>query len=157
MLQYRRIALKVKIYYSYNYDIQSKEQVVNFLTSKDLLPPSNHITMQTLTHSNTDQYHIMMDAAALYIANDITAAVKLQLQEHLESFNSNVENMRDAVEHVTVAAKEFTGKMNDFNDGFHDSAEHLAQATQELSTNFWYSADPPNSSIPLRTCKNISS
>jgi hypothetical protein len=40
--------------------------------------------------------------------------------------------MRDAVEHVTVAEKKITSKMEDFNDGFQESAEQLAQATHEL-------------------------
>ena len=49
------------------------------------------------------------------------------------SFTTEVETMRDAVEHVTVAAKDIKGKMEDFNEGFQETAEQLAQATHELT------------------------
>jgi hypothetical protein len=51
----------------------------------------------------------------------------------METFTANVETMRDAVEHVTAAAKEITGKMDDFKDGFQETAEQLTQATQDFT------------------------
>jgi len=36
----------------------------------------------------------------------------------METFNTNVETMRDAVEHVTKAMKKIMGKMEEFNDSF---------------------------------------
>ena len=39
--------------------------------------------------------------------------------------------MRDTVEHVTTAAKDITNKMGEFHDGFQESAEQLAQVTQD--------------------------
>jgi hypothetical protein len=70
---------------------------------------------------------------AQQVVNDIVIAVTAHLQEHMDMFSSNVDTMRDTVEHVSAAAKDITGKLNEFNDGFQESAEHLAQATQELT------------------------
>ena len=134
-----------------NTDVQSRTQAINFLTSKEYLTAGNPITLQVLAHvlsqlgsaankmpkaftdAITAVVVLVNDYAAQQTTNDIVAAVTTHLQEHLESFATNVENMRDAVEHVTVAAKNITSKLSDFNDGFQESAEHLAQATQELT------------------------
>ena len=89
---------------------------------------------------------LMADAAAQHMADEITAVVKTQLQEHLEAFTTDVETMRDAVEHVTRAAKVITGKMDEFNDGFQETTEQLVQATQELTernNDKTYTADAP--------------
>ena len=51
---------------------------------------------------------LMANVTAQHTANEITLMVKTQLQEHPETFATNVETMRDTVEHVTGAAKEFT-------------------------------------------------
>jgi methyl-accepting chemotaxis protein len=75
----------------------------------------------------------MADAAAQHMADEIMAVVKTQLQEHLEAFATDVETMRDAVEHITRAAKVITGKMDEFNDGFQETTEQLVQAMQELT------------------------
>ena len=132
-------------------DVQSRTQAINFLTSKEYLTAGNPITLQVLAHvlsqlgsaaskmpkaftdAITAVVVLVNDYAAQQVINDIVAAVTTHLQEHLDSFTSNVENMRDAVEHVTTAAKNITNKLSDFNDGFQESAEHLAQATQELT------------------------
>jgi hypothetical protein len=132
-------------------DIRTKEQAVTFLTSKDYLTPGNPINLQVLAHALsqlgsaankmpkalTDGISsivvLINDYAAQQLANEIVATVKAQLQEHIDSFSTNVETMRDAVEHVTNAAKEITGKLNEFGDGFQESAEQLAQATHELT------------------------
>jgi predicted Zn-dependent protease with MMP-like domain len=134
-------------------DTQTRDQAISYLTSKDYLTHGNPITLPVLAHALsqlgsaaskmpkalTDGIAAIVvlinDHAAQKVVNDIANAVTAQLQDHMEAFASNVEKMRDAVdsEHVTVAAKNITGKLNDFNDGFQESAEHLVQATQELT------------------------
>jgi len=74
---------------------------------------------------------LITDVAVQSIADNITI-VKVQLQENMENFNTNIKTMRDAVEHVTEAAKAIIGKMEEFNDSFQETADQLAQATQEL-------------------------
>lgn len=131
--------------------IHTRDQAVKFLTDKDYLNPGNPVDLQTLAHalsqiglaankmpkaltdSITAIVVLINDYATQQTVSDIVTAVKTQLQEHLDTFTSNVETMRDAVEHVTGAMKEMTGKLSEFNDGFHESAEHLVQATQELT------------------------
>jgi ABC-type transporter Mla subunit MlaD len=51
----------------------------------------------------------------------------------METFTANVEMMRNAVEDVIKAAKEITGKMDNFKNGFQETAEQLMQATQEFT------------------------
>jgi hypothetical protein len=132
-------------------DIRTKEQAVEFLTSKDYLTTGNPINLQIIAHALsqlgvaankmpkalTDGISAIVvlinDYATQQIANEIVETVKTQLQEHLDAFTSNVETMRDAVEHVTGATKEITGRLNELNDGFQDSAEQLVQATHELT------------------------
>jgi TolA-binding protein len=75
---------------------------------------------------------LVADATVQHIAEEVTTAVKTHLQEQLESFNTNVEIMRDAVEHVTGTAKEITDKMNDFKDKFQETSKKLAQTSQDL-------------------------
>jgi hypothetical protein len=134
-----------------NNDVQSRAQAIDFLTAKEYLTPGNPVTLQVLAHvlsqlgaaankmpkaftdGITAVVLLMNDYAAQQTINEIVGAVTTHLQEHLDTFSSNVETMRDAVEHVTIAAKDITGKLNEFNDGFHESAEQLAQATQELT------------------------
>lgn len=131
-------------------DMQTKEQAIDYLTAKDYLPPGSSPNLQTLAHilaqlgsAANKMPKVLTDAiAAIAIliedqavsktASEIVQEVKSQLQEYLDTFVGNVDTMRDAVEHVTSAAKEVTGKLNEFNDGFQVSAEHLAQATQDL-------------------------
>ena len=132
-------------------DVQSRTQAINFLTSKEYLTAGNPITLQVLAHvlsqlgsvaskmpkafmdAITAVVVLVNDYTAQQVINDIVAPVTTQLQEHMDSFTSNVENMRDTVEHVTIAAKNITSKLSEFNDGFQESAEHLVQATQELT------------------------
>ena len=134
-----------------NTDVRTKEQAIAFLTIKEYIVPGKPVDLQTLAHILLQFGHsaakmskplmegirsvafLIADAAAQNMADDITTMVKEQLQEHMETFNMNVETMRDAVEHVTEAAKKITGKMEEFNDGFQETAEQLAQATQELT------------------------
>jgi predicted nucleic acid-binding Zn-ribbon protein len=59
--------------------------------------------------------------------------VKSQLQEHIEVFSSNAENMQDAVDHINTATSKITRKIDDFSDEFHETTEQIAQATQELT------------------------
>jgi len=117
---------------------------------KEYIVPGKPVDLQTLAHILLQFGHsaakmskplmegirsvdlLIANAAAQNMANDITTMVKEQLQEHIEDFNMNMETMRDAVEHVTKAAKKITGKMDKLNDGFQDTAEQIAQVTQEL-------------------------
>jgi hypothetical protein len=148
---------------STNNDALTKAQAISLLTAKEYLTPGNPITLQVLAHvisqlgsaaskmpkaftdAVTAVVVLVNDYATQQVTNDIVAAVTTHLQEHLDTFSSNVETMRDAVEHVTIAAKDITGKLNEFNDGFHESAEQLAQATQELTDRTSEKAAPPNS------------
>ena len=134
-----------------NTDVRTKEQAVEFFIAKEYLTPGKPTDLQTLSHilfqfgqpairmpkALTDGIRavafLLADASAQQMADMITATVKSQLQECMASFTTEVETMRDAVEHVTVAAKDIKGKMEDFNKGFQETAEQLAQATHELT------------------------
>ena len=85
---------------------------------------------------------LMNDYAAQQVVNDIVVAITTHLQEHLDVLSSNVDTMRDAVEHVTTAAKDITGRLTEFNDGVQESAEQ--QATQELTDKTTEKASAPN-------------
>jgi len=131
-------------------DVETKEQAIAFLTVKEYIVPGKPVDLQTLAHIPLQFGHSAMkkskplmegirsialliaDVAAQNMVDDITMMVKEQLQEHMENFNMNVETMRDAVEHVTEAAKKIMGKMDELNNGFQDTAEQIAQVTQEL-------------------------
>lgn len=144
-----------------NSDVQSRTQAISFLTSKEYLTDGNPITLQVLAHvlsqlgsaankmpkalidGITAVVVLINDYAAQQVTNDIVAAVTAHLQEHMDTFSSNVDNMRDAVEHVTAAAKNITGKLNEFNDGFQESAEQITQATQELTEKTAEKMTPP--------------
>jgi predicted nucleic acid-binding Zn-ribbon protein len=76
---------------------------------------------------------LLTDVNRQQTADAITTSVKSQLDEYMETFAANVETMRDAVEHIMAAAKEITGKMDDFKDGFQETAEQLMQATQDFT------------------------
>jgi len=133
-----------------NTDIRSKNQAIAYLMAKEYLIPGKPADLQILSHvllqfriNNklpkpvTDGIRavafLMADTSAQQLADEVTTMIKTQIQEQMESFASNVEIMRDVVEHVTEAAKMITSKMEDFNDGFQESAEQLAQATHELT------------------------
>jgi len=133
-----------------NMDVWTEEQVIAFLAVKEYIVPGKPVDLQTLAHILLQFRHwavkmskplmegirsialLITNAAAQNMADDITMMVKEQLQEHMENFNTNVETMRDAVEHITEAAKKITGKMDELNNGFQDTAEQIAQVTQEL-------------------------
>lgn len=132
-------------------DVRTREQAVNFLTSKEYLIHGNPVDLPTLSYvllqlasaasrgpkALTDGIRavalLLTDANRQQTADAITASVKTQLNEYMETFAANVETMRDAVEHVTAAAKEITGKMDDLKDGFQETAEQLTQATQDFT------------------------
>ena len=63
----------------------------------------------------------------------ITDSVKAHLDKYMETFAANIEMMRDAMEYVTMATKEITGKMNNFKDGFQEMGEQLIQAMQDFT------------------------
>ena len=109
--------------------------------AKDYLNSGNPINLQTIAHvlsqlgsaankmpkALTDGIFAVVvlinDYAGQHLVNEIVETVKVQLQEHLDSFTANVETMQDAVEHVTGAAKDITRKMSDFSDGLQESTE----------------------------------
>jgi methyl-accepting chemotaxis protein len=159
-----------------NTDVRTRDDAIGFLTSKEYLLPGKPADILTLSHillqlgtaamrmpkALTDGIRavaiLMTDAAAQHMADEITAVVKTQLQEHLEAFTDDIETMRDAIEHVTGAAKVFTGKMEEFNDSFQETTEQLVQATQELTernNDKTIMADTPRPYLPaynLRKC-----
>jgi methyl-accepting chemotaxis protein len=134
-----------------NTDVRSKEQAINFLTAKQYLIPSKPIDLQTLAYmllqigsapsrgqkQLTDGIRavafLLANANTQRIANKIAEMVKNQLQEHMENFTSGIENMRDAIEHVTIATRSMTGKIDKVKDGLQETMEQLTQATQELT------------------------
>jgi len=134
-----------------NTDVRTKEQALAFLHARDYLVPGKLVDLLTLSNilfqfsyaatkmpkplTNGIQAiaFLLVDATAQHIVEEVTTAVKAHLQEQLESFNVNVETMRDAVEQIMEAAKEITDKMNEFNDKFQETSEKLAQTSQELA------------------------
>ena len=94
-----------------NTDVRSKQQAVDFLTAKQYLIPSNPIDLQALAYvllqlgcattrvpkQVTDGIRavafLLANASAQQITDEITSMVKNQLQEHIEVFSSNTEDM----------------------------------------------------------------
>jgi hypothetical protein len=131
--------------------MRTKEEAIVFLTTKEYLLPGKPADLLTLSHILlqlgtavvrmlkvlTDRIRavaiLMADAAAQHKADEITTIVKIQLQEHMEIFATNIETMRDAAEHVTGAAREITGKMEEINDEFQEKTNQLEQAMQEIT------------------------
>jgi len=131
-------------------NVWSKEQAIEFLTAKQYLTPGNQADLQTIAYillqlgsttgripkQVTDRIRavafLLTNASTQQIMDKITTMVKYQLQEHIEAFTSNIENMWDTIEHVTVATDKITGKKDEFSDDFQVTTEQLAQVTQEL-------------------------
>ena len=127
-----------------------RDQAVNLLTSKECLIHGNPIDLPTLSYvllqlvsavpkgqkALTDRVRavafLLTDMNRQHTADVITESVKSQLDEYMETFAANVETMHNVVEHVTAAAKEITGKMDNFKDGFQETMDQLAQAMHEL-------------------------
>jgi gas vesicle protein len=134
-----------------NTNVRNKQQALTFLQKKEYLVPGKPVDLQTLSHillqfgnaaikvpkTLTDGIRavaiLIADARAQQMAEEITTAVKIQLQEQMETFNTHVENMRDTVEHVTEAAKEITERMDEFKEEFQGSTEEILQVTQDLA------------------------
>jgi hypothetical protein len=134
-----------------NTNVRNKQQALTFLQKKEYLVPCKPVNLQTLSHillqfgntaikmpkTLTDGIRavaiLIANAGAQQMAEEITTAVKIQLQEQMETFNTHVENMRDAVEHVMEAAKEITERMDEFKEEFQESTEEILQVTQDLA------------------------
>jgi len=134
-----------------NTDMQSKQQAIDFLTAKQYLIPGNPIDLQALAYvllqlgcatnrilkQVVDRIRavafLLANASAQQIADEIMHMVKNQLQEHIEVFTLNVENMQDTVKHVMAATDKITGKIDEFTNEFQETTEQIAQATQELA------------------------
>lgn len=133
-----------------NMAVKSKQQALEYLMVGDYITHDKSIDLQLLAHillqfgvTNklpkpiTDGIRavafLIEDAHNQQIADSIAEMVKIQIREQMESFNSDVETMRDAGEHITDTAKMITKKMDDFNNGFQEMADQLTQATQELT------------------------
>jgi methyl-accepting chemotaxis protein len=130
-----------------NTTICSKEQAVTCLTAGDYIIPSKQANLHILSHvllqvGITNKLmkpvtniiravaFLIEDAHAQQVADTIVMKIKSQLTEHTESFIASVENMRDAVEHIKNVTKSVTGKMDELNDRFEETADQLAQVTQ---------------------------
>ena len=133
-----------------NTAVRSKHQAIAYLAAGDYIVPDKPTDLHILAHvllqlgaTNKSPKPITdgIRAVAFLIedthnqltADRIAEAVKSQLGEQMEGFNSDMEAMRDAVEHVTDAAKTITRKMDEFKDEFQETTEQLTQATQELT------------------------
>jgi TolA-binding protein len=133
-----------------NTAIKSKQQVMEYLMAGDYIMPDKsidlcllaHILLQfgitnklpkPITHGIRAIAFLIEDAHNQQIADNIAGMVKLQLSEQAESFNSDVEAMRGAVEHVMETVKTITKKIDKFNNRFQETADQLVQATQELT------------------------
>ena len=150
--------------------------------AKDYLNHDNPINLQIIAHvlsqlgsaankmpkALTDGIFAVVvlinDYASQQVVNEIVETVKVQLQEHLDSFTANVETMRDAVEHVTGAAKNISRKMSDFSDGLQESTEQLTQAAQDITEKTADRIPDTTSNQPskvsditnlLKTCANV--
>jgi septal ring factor EnvC (AmiA/AmiB activator) len=75
---------------------------------------------------------LMADVNAQQMVNEVVEMVKIQIQEQMEAFNTNVETMRDTVKHVTNAARDITTKIDKIKDRLGESTDHVTEATQEL-------------------------
>lgn len=75
---------------------------------------------------------LMKEAYAQQLAEDITNIIKEKLEEQLEAYTSNIEIMRNTVEHIMGATKIIMGKLEEFTDGLQASTDQLAQAMHEL-------------------------
>ena len=133
-----------------NTAVRSKHQAIAYLAAGDYIVPDKPTDLHILAHvllqlgaTNKSPKPITdgIRAVAFLIedthnqltADRIAEAIKSQLGEQMEGFNSDMEAMRDAVEHVTDAAKTITRKMDEFKDEFQETTEQLTQATQELT------------------------
>jgi methyl-accepting chemotaxis protein len=131
-----------------NTAVKLKQQVMAYLMAGDYIMPNKSIDLRILAHillqfgvTNKLPKLIMdgiravafLDTHNQQIADNIAEIIKLQLGEQMESFNLDVEAMRDAVEHITEAAKMITEKMDNSNNGFQETADQLVWATQELT------------------------
>lgn len=123
---------------------------MTFLQGRDYLVPGKPINLQTLAHillqfGNTSikvpkvitdgiraVVFLMADAGVQQMANEILEMVKWQLQEQIETFNMNVEMMRDAVEHITNATWDITSKIDEVKGGLSKTMDHITEAAQEL-------------------------
>ena len=145
-----------------NTAVKSKQQALAYLTAGDYIIPDKPVDLHILAHillqfgiTNklpkpvTDGIRavafLIEDAHGQQTATNITEIVKTQLQEQMETFTADMEAMRDAVEHVTEAAKTITKKMDEFNDGFQETADQLAQATIDLTEK---TAETANTTTP---------
>jgi hypothetical protein len=94
-------------------DICSKEQAIKFLQTKDLQTLA-HVLLQVgnaltkIPRIVIDGIRVvaflMADAGVQQMANEILAMITWQLQDQMETFNVNIDTMRDAVEHIMNAA-----------------------------------------------------
>jgi len=76
---------------------------------------------------------LMEDAHIQQITYTIATMVKSHLTDHIDSPTLNMEDMQDAVEHITSATKSITRKIEEANDKLQNTIEQLAQTTQELT------------------------
>jgi len=135
---------------SLNTTIRLKQQAITYLTAGDYVTPGKQIDLHILSHillqfGVTNKLpkpimdgiravaFLMEDTYTQQITDNIAMRVNMQLTNHMETFAANVNDMRDVVEHVTRVAKLVTGKMDKLNDRFQETADQLAQATQELA------------------------
>jgi methyl-accepting chemotaxis protein len=134
-----------------NMDVHSKEQVLAFLHARDYLIPGKPVDLLTLSNillqfsctatkmpkPLTDGIravaYLLANATVQHIAEEVMTTIKTHLQEQMESFNVNIETMRDVVEHITGAVKEIMQKMSKFKDEFQETSEKLAQTSQDLT------------------------
>jgi len=133
-----------------NTTIRLKQQAIAYLMAGDYVTPSKQLDLHILSHvllqfgvtnklpkpimdSIRAVTFLMEDTYTQQITDNIAMRINAQLTDHMETFATNVNNMRDMVEHVTRVAKLVMGKMDKLNDGFQETADQLAQATQELT------------------------
>ena len=89
--------------------------------------------LKALTNGIRVVTFLLTDTNRQQTADAIMDSVKAQLDEYMEPFTANVETMRDVVEHITMATKEITGKMNNFKNGFQETVEQLTQVMQDFT------------------------
>jgi hypothetical protein len=145
----RRTRKKLKDANRINTEVKTKQQVLAYLRAGEYIIPDKPIDPHILAHillqfgvnnkllkSITDGIRVVAflieDTYNQQTANNIIEIIKIQLQKQIEVLMADMETMRDIVEHITEATKMITKKIDEFNDGFQETANQLAQATIDL-------------------------
>lgn len=144
-----------------NTEVHMREQAIAFLQTSEYLVPGKPADLQTLAHILLQSVNVAIrapkvivggiravtflitDASTQQMAEEITTLVKMQLNEHIDTFNMSVNMMRDTVEHVARAAMDITDQMEDFENTFQEAVEQMKDMAQDLRITTQQMLDKP--------------